>query len=80
MGFHVSDSCVRVDRFKPRGKWYDTFSIDMEEHYNDNDLHDAVQKCIEKEGYKMDDWIFVCLEPYHKHSHPVMLKDRRSGT
>lgn len=76
MGFALEDSKVRVDRFKERGKWYDTFVIDMEDSYNEPDLHLAVENGIRAAGYKMEGWIYVCLEPYHKSSHPIMLKGR----
>ncbi len=76
MGFHPEDCMVRVDRFKERGKWYDTFAIDMSRHYDHPDLHDAIEFCIRAAGYTLQDWVFVCLEPYHKNAHPVMLKGR----
>lgn len=67
---------VRVDRFKDGGKWYDSFAINMEGVYDHPSVHDAVQLCIEQAGYTMEGWIYVCLEPYHRHAYPVMLKGR----
>jgi hypothetical protein len=33
MGFSTDDAIVRVERFKPGGKWYDTWAVDMREYY-----------------------------------------------
>lgn len=76
MGYDVNDNMVRVDRFKPRGKWYDTLAVDMAPHYRNPDLHDAVRLAIQDKypDMKIGSWTFVCLEPYHQNSHPVMLK------
>ena len=81
---------VRVDLFKPSGKWYATGSIDMSEHYNDAGLHEAILVACEQqrvgegsqEGWPVmvppREWLsdggtIVCLQPYHEHSHPIML-------
>lgn len=34
MGFTTNEGMVRVDRFKPGGKWYDTWAVDMSRWYN----------------------------------------------
>ena len=84
MGYTIHSSHVRVDRFKESGKWYDTLEVDMEDHYYDNIIQDALRRSI-NESYShvnnfVDGWLaqggsFVCLEPYHQNSHPVMLKE-----
>jgi hypothetical protein len=74
MGFSPIDAMVRVDRFKHTGKWYDTFAIDMSEHYRSPDLGRALYELIKAKGVSMDGYIFVCLEPYHERSHPMLLK------
>lgn len=79
MGYNAQDSFVRVDRFKPNGKWYDTFAIDMGEFYNDPFIHDALKKAIIGAGVNIDGYRIVCLEPYHKYAHPVMLSDHLRG-
>lgn len=76
MGYAVEDCMVRVDRFKETGKWYDSISLDMEDFYNVDDLHWAVQECLRHFGFEIHGWIYICLEPYHKNAHPVMLKGR----
>lgn len=74
MGYCETDSVVRVDRFKERGKWYDTFAIDMAEEYHATSIHEGLRRCLAKRGISTQGYIFVCLEPYHEHSHPVMIK------
>lgn len=90
MGFTTNDGMVRVDRFKESGKWYDTIEIDMSEHYNDLSIFNALEESINEHTAKhwgRDNFVigwtnqggsFVCLEPYHKHSHPVMLIQPRN--
>lgn len=75
MGYHVNDSMVRVDRFKERGKWYDSHMVDMNSVYHHNSIHDGLKECLARDGINIEGYIIVCLEPYHKHAHPIMLKD-----
>lgn len=74
--YSADESRCRVSRFKKTGKWYDDFSIDMNSHYNKEDLRGAVASAILQVVDIDPDYIYICLEPYHRHSHPVMLKDR----
>ena len=64
-----------VTRFRASGKWYDEFQIDMSDYYYALNIYDAVAKAIEDTGhYKMgDEWIYVCLDPYHHSAYPVMI-------
>jgi ATP-dependent Lon protease len=86
MGYTTNESMVRVDRFKESGKWYDTLEVEMVDEYYDHwNIFEAVEKSIDAKygvGYVMA-WTnqggsFVCLEPCHKHSHPVMLTQPRN--
>ena len=80
---HYSDrpEMVRVDRFKPGGKWYDTFALDMEAHWDDTvDGHyvtvaDRVKAALADAGIDVDTSIFnyVVLDPYTKDGYPVMI-------
>lgn len=75
MGYAVSDGVVRADRFKPSGKWYDSIALEMGAVYDDNLIHDAVRRAMELQRVKLEkDWMLVVLEPYHKHSHPIIIK------
>lgn len=76
----------RVDIFKPSGKWYCTVVIDMSGHYNGGLVEDHVRYCLlnkvvpgdiilNNEKYMLSQgYMAVCLEPYHEHSHPVMIR------
>lgn len=77
MGYSENDGMVRIDRFKKSGKWYDTFSVDMSNYYNEPLIHVALSKAIKdrfthdmfENGY----FLIVCQEPYHINSHPIIL-------
>lgn len=64
-----------VTRFKGSGKYYDQFQINMDHYYYTVSIYDAVAKAIEDTNfYKLsDEWIYVCLEPYHHSAYPVMI-------
>ena len=76
---HYSDnaSMVRVDFFKPGGKWYMTEAHDMEDYYDVVPIHEALKQVLShsREGHP-DFWkqfTVVCLEPYHIYAHPIMI-------
>ena len=79
MGYAVGDNMVRVDQFKPRGKWYQTLAIDMSGLYDSESPHFAVRSALIAAGHNIEQWTYVCLEPYHRHSYPVMLKGSDNG-
>jgi hypothetical protein len=66
---------VRVDRFRTKGKWYDTWQIDMRHHYDVTNIREAVLLCwlMESKIPFSKDFFLVCLEPYHRNSHPVVV-------
>lgn len=80
---HYSPNPAHVEciRYKPSGKYYDAFAIDMADVYNDTDIHEAVKKSICRYFYgelgMVEDlfsrWIFSVSEPYHKNSYPILL-------
>jgi len=77
---HYSDdeNMVRVDIFKPSGKWYTTFAIEWNlKHYLAEDimLRPALLEAVKShpDGNLASGWIIVCLEPYHEHAHPQMI-------
>lgn len=73
---HFSDNpgMVRVDFFRPSGKWYMTEAHDMSDFYNEPVIHDAVCKMLERDGRLLTHFDILVLEPYHKNAYPVMLK------
>ena len=74
MGYAISDAMVRVDQFKPRGKWYQTLAIDMSGQYEAESPHEGLKAALLAAGHNIEQWTYVCLEPYHRYSYPVILK------
>lgn len=80
MGYTDNDSMVRVDRFRrDSGKWYDTFALHWDRYRTNRgddyeDIKTTLKRCIKEQYPEMDidGFIFVCLKPYHEHSHPLM--------
>jgi hypothetical protein len=65
----------RVDFFKPSGKWYDSDAICFEGLYDEPLIHDAFRKALANAGLlNRVGFTAVCLEPYHKYAHPIMLR------
>jgi hypothetical protein len=72
--FSINEHDVRVDFFREQGKWYATEQLSMVDVYNYPSIHDAVRHALDvKFGKRYDDMWAVVLDPYHRHSHPVML-------
>lgn len=83
MSNYIEDpaSC-RVDFFKPSGKWYCTESVQFIGPWaatTDNLIHDAFKRSLRAHFKdcpdRLSDMVAVCLEPYHEHSHPLMVKE-----
>ena len=75
MGYHEDDSMVRVDFFKPSGKWYTTEAVRWTGSY-DGEIHVAFERSLLKHfggEVRMSGMTAICLEPYHKHAHPISL-------
>lgn len=73
---HYSDSpnMVRVDFFKPSGKWYYTAQLNMNVGWKgDTLIHDSIKLAMKEQGLSRREFIAVILDPYHEHSHPIML-------
>lgn len=67
------ESMVRVDFFKPSGKWYTAETMQWQ-GYN-GEIHDEFQRSLENhlQG-RLQGMTAVCLQPYNKHSHPLMAR------
>lgn len=81
MGYSEDDSMVRVDFFKTSGKWYTREAVKWTGGYKDVWIFDAFKQSL-RDHFKdspgrLEGMTAVCLEPYHEHSHPLMLKDWR---
>lgn len=74
MSYYSDDPCMcRVDFFKPSGKWYDSVAVSFEGLYDTPLIHDAFREALERAKLMRRGFRAVCLEPYHQHSHPIML-------
>lgn len=85
MGYTEDDSMVRVDFFKPSGKWYTTKAIKWD-RYSMRDgngncelLSETFKRCLDEQiGVRLSGMIAVCLEPYAETSYPIMLMPRKA--
>jgi hypothetical protein len=67
---------VRVEFFKPSGKWYMTEAWDMSKYYSTGPTpYDAVKKMFEDKGKseQLTRFIVVVNDPYHENAYPVIL-------
>jgi hypothetical protein len=73
---------VRVDYFRPSGKWYMTEAVDMDGYWGELIPHSAVEKALTDHWEdtrgpdRKDAWrqfTIVVLDPYHHNGYPVML-------
>lgn len=78
MGYTTEEGMVRVDFFKPSGKWYMTEAVDMSTWYDVPNIHDAVGRALNASRPVAAGWwtqfTVVVAEPYHVYAHPVMIK------
>lgn len=74
MGYSNNPGSVRVDFFKPGGKWYMTEDLDMARFWGFGITpHEAVEAALEAKGRNLKHFTRVVLKPYHKSAYPVML-------
>ena len=84
MGYIDKPEMVRVDFFRPSGKWYTTEAVEWLYYGNEPNLpenyliveifHASLRKHFEKTPGRLIGMVAVCLEPYYKHAHPVMIR------
>ncbi len=83
--YSINAGHVRGDLYSPNGKWRYTIVIDMSEYWNAADIHRAIvdaTRCtpeslrgvIDIAVNNMSDYTLVVSIPYHKYSHPIMIK------
>jgi len=65
----------RVDFFTSSGKWYITEAISFRGLYNKLPIHEAFRIALENhlKGQRLNGMTAVCLKPYHKLEHPIMM-------
>jgi len=75
MGYDNRSNMIRVDFFKPSGKYCTTEAVDMLSAHDEPDLERATLTCIENHlKGRLRGMTAVVLEPYHINPYPLMLK------
>ncbi len=75
MGYSDNDAMVRVDFFKPSGKWYCTEAIEWTGGYYDVDIIEAFATSLRRELMgRLESFDAVCFKPYHESNHPIQIK------
>lgn len=72
--YSTNESSCRVDLFKESGKWYTTIEVDFNPYYAEPEIHKAFRKAMYdacKESFI--GLQAICLQPYHKHEHPISM-------
>lgn len=77
MGYTDDESMIRVDFFRPSGKWYTTEAIRWMGSY-EKDLFEGFAKSL-REHFKdnpnrLSEMDAICLDPYHKNTYPIQFK------
>lgn len=88
MNYSDNPAMVRVDFFKPSGKWYCTEAVKWTGAYYGSNIdgqtfssecqpiYDAFAQSLRDHLEKrLSDMTAICLEPYHQFTHPLMIKD-----
>lgn len=73
MGYTDDEGMVRVDFFRPGGKWYTTEAINMTEVYDLFPAEGLKKALAAQVGTRLSGMWAVCLEPYCAHAFPVMV-------
>lgn len=77
MGYTTDPAMVRVDFFKPSGKWYCTEAIKWTGHWKatEQSTHDAFKKSLRNNlGDRLKDMDAVCIHPYHEWEFPLCIR------
>lgn len=85
MGYSDDEAMVRVDFFKPKGKWYCTEAVKWTGEWSGDVkklgkaclIHEAFKQSLRdhfKYGSRLEGMDAICLEPYHENSHPIIIK------
>lgn len=81
MGYSENEAMVRVDFFKPSGKWYTTEAVHWTAPWQGrgNSIHECFKSTLRKHFKETPDRLSemdaVCLHPYHEYSHPIQIKN-----
>ena len=75
MGYTTDDSIVRVDFFRPSGKWYATEAVKWTGGCRaEHSIREAFEQSLrDSVGTRYSGMTAVCSEPYHELAHPLMV-------
>jgi hypothetical protein len=81
MGYSVDDSMVRVDFFRPSGKWHDTQAVKWTGSFTSGLVSEEFAKTL-RDYFKdapnrYGEMDAVCLEPCHRNAYPLMIRAGR---
>lgn len=86
MGYCDDPRMVRVDFFKPSGKWYTTEAIKFDRYYAKDETHgyeyinDTFKRCLREQlKGRLNGMTAVCLEPYHENAYPLLVSENLGG-
>ena len=74
MGYTTKENMVRVDLFKPSGKWYCSVELEWLDYFT-SDLRGHLKEQLELQHGKYEGMYAVCLHPHSEFEHPIMLVD-----
>jgi hypothetical protein len=77
MGYSDDDSIVRVDFFKPSGKWYTREAVKWTGEFTSRGhlIHEEFAKALRDAlGDRLTDMDAICMEPYYEHPFPIQIK------
>ena len=76
MGYSIDEAIVRVDFFKPSGKWGYTEAIKWTGGYKDCCIHEAFKRSLRAAlGEHLQGMTAVCLKPHHEQAHPLLMEN-----
>jgi len=67
------EKVCRVDFFKPSGKWYTTEAIVFDGDWHEELFSKFRRVLTQQLGNTYSGMTAVCLEPYSRYSHPIMV-------
>lgn len=78
MGYSEDEMMIRVDFFKPSGKWYETEAVKWTGEFKKGLIHEEFAKSLRDHFLdtpnRLSEMDAVCLRPYHACVHPIQLK------
>ena len=81
MGYSENSADVRVDFFKPSGKWYTTERVRWTGEYTFKNqlIHDAFAQSLrdhfKDDPLRLSEMDAVCIHPYYEHKFPIQIKN-----